>query len=279
MWIFSITSMLSHSTRPSLPDSFLCALSFLTRLGPAREFPSVSFASVIPWFGLTGLITGLVCALPPFLLFIGLHGQFPDVLPLTALGCGLFWLSLEVWLSRCLHWDGVADLADALGASRARFREVLKDSRIGAFGAIAMTLLILAQIVAASLHFAFLATDSSSGLASICGLILAPAWARIAPVWLARGSTPHAPASLGALLCDNAGTGQWGWAWAQGAICLLLCLVAGVNWLFLVCLLVGQIALDAWLRRMGKKLGGLSGDFFGIQIEISQLIFLMFSIG
>jgi len=53
-----------------------------------------------------------------------------------------------VWLTGAFHEDGLADLTDGLGGSRDRARalEIMKDSRVGAFGAIALVLALLAKV-------------------------------------------------------------------------------------------------------------------------------------
>ena len=52
------------------------------------------------------------------------------------------WMALEAWSTRGLHWDGLADLGDASGsgAQGERFWAILRDSRLGAFGALHLLL-------------------------------------------------------------------------------------------------------------------------------------------
>ena len=62
--------------------------------------------------------------------------------PFVAAGIAL---AVVVALTGALHVDALADTADAIGAGRARALEVMRDSRIGAFGAVAVALAVLVE--------------------------------------------------------------------------------------------------------------------------------------
>src|SRR5579871_3238157 len=134
------------------------ALSFLTVLPVAIESASESdVAASMAWFPLVGLAMGILFALEDrALAFLLGH----------AVRSAIIVLSMAV-LSGAIHLDGLADTADALGAGGDRIRalEVLRDSRIGTFGAIALFFdLGLKVLVLAGL----------SGRPRLTGLILAP---------------------------------------------------------------------------------------------------------
>jgi hypothetical protein len=87
-----------------------------------------------------------------------------------------------VWLTGAFHEDGLADLVDGLGGSADRDRalEIMKDSRIGAFGAIALVLALLLKV-------ALLATLASvSPTAVLAALLAAHVVSRFWPLVLIR---------------------------------------------------------------------------------------------
>lgn len=119
--------------------SFLASLSFMTRLGPARIYDDKTVAATIGWFPVVGLIIGTIVTLP---FALGVLGGQPWVQAWLVVGGSLT-------LTRALHWDGWADLFDGWGsgARGERFWTIVKDSRNGAFGVLAMVMGIAGQII------------------------------------------------------------------------------------------------------------------------------------
>ena len=252
---------------------FLDALAFLSRLAPPRSFTAQSLAASVPWFAPAGLALGCLCTLAAWLALTilstatGASHAMGTAWPAAALAAWL-WLALELWSTRGLHWDGLADLGDACGsgASGARFREILRDSRLGAFGALSLLLIFSGQWLALAWHLA-------AGLWLMP--VLAPAWGRACAVWLAASAPPHNPDSLGGLACAGAGPTVHR-AYRLGAL-LLVCLLAALGlslWQGLV-LIVAQYWLTRRLAAQARSQGGLSGDFLGAAIELGQLWFLL----
>jgi adenosylcobinamide-GDP ribazoletransferase len=110
----------------------LCAVQFLTRLPtpPLRGFESDWITRSARYFPLVGLLVGGVCA-----LVLAAAGQvWTGWVPvLLALGAGLL-------LTGGFHEDGLADSADGLGGGLTRERrlEIMKDSRVGTYGVLAL---------------------------------------------------------------------------------------------------------------------------------------------
>ena len=119
--------------------SFLQALSFLTILPSGQNSVSdeKELARSMAFFSLVGLLIGLLLALGYFLLLFLL----PKSLVLWLI------LGLLAFLTRGLHLDGFADTLDGLasGGPRENILEVMRDSRIGAFGVIGLIFLIGAK--------------------------------------------------------------------------------------------------------------------------------------
>ena len=127
---------------------FLLALQFFTRIpvtGRLAEWvgfsPAMLRASAAYFPAVGVVIGGLVVALSATLMY-----YLPTAYaPLVAAALGTAW---SVWLTGAFHEDGLADVADGLGGSYDRERAliIMKDSRVGAFGAIAVVLALLSKV-------------------------------------------------------------------------------------------------------------------------------------
>ncbi|MFO7727123.1 MAG: adenosylcobinamide-GDP ribazoletransferase [Desulfonatronovibrio sp.] len=120
-------------------SDFLLALSFLSRIVPARTVDEKALAGSLNWFCPAGLVLGGLMTVP---VAAGLAGNYPFVQAWIVLGLGFY-------LTRGLHWDGWADLWDAWASQAAghRFWEIVKDSHIGAFGVTGLILGLGGQLV------------------------------------------------------------------------------------------------------------------------------------
>jgi adenosylcobinamide-GDP ribazoletransferase len=121
---------------------FWCAVGFLTRLPtPAlREFEPGWIGRSARWFSLVGQIVGVLAAAVFLAACQFWSGAAPAVL---AVGAG-------VWITGAFHEDGLADTADGLGGGttpEARLG-IMKDSRIGTYGVLALILVIGLRIAA-----------------------------------------------------------------------------------------------------------------------------------
>lgn len=107
---------------------------------PGRD--SEDFAASLPWFPVIGLILGVLLALAG-----GLWDRF---LGTWFEGAACLLLAGSILLTRGLHLDGLADWADALGGRPEREVRlaILKDSSLGAFGGLALGMVLLLKWVA-----------------------------------------------------------------------------------------------------------------------------------
>ena len=232
----------------------LLAFSFLTilpvRLKQAPAQGDLGRAAV--WYPLIGLLIGGLSALAGW----GLRQVLPSLLAAV--------LTTAIWivLSGGLHLDGLADCCDGLlNASRPERRlEIMKDPRLGTFGGIGLILAIGLKIAAIQ------ALPTSSLLAA---LPLAAALGR----WLLlpAGKQPLArPDGLGA---DYA-SGLRPAIFFGAAVPLILLTVLG-GWKALIA--VGVCHLSAWgIFRLAKnRLGGVTGDVFGLTVEVAEILTLL----
>ena len=231
------------------------ALSFLTRLVPPP--PAVDerlLQASVAWFPLAGLPVGFVCCLP---LYCGLAAGVP------LLQAWLYLLA-SLWATRGLHWDGLADVADACGSGQhgERFHEILKDSRIGAFGVIALVM---------GLGGYALLTSRMVVEERWLTLLLAPVAGRIA-IWLLAGicTTTHPSSALGKIVSQAMNTSLFFFG------CLLFVIVgyAGLGLKGCLLLVSGLTILLLSLRRLARREGGINGDFFGSTVVLTEMLFL-----
>ena len=239
----------------------LIALQFLTRVPvprwvgwrpewlhhSARHFPAV------------GLIVGSAAALVLWAAALLWPAGVAVLLSMAA----------TVWLTGAFHEDGLADTCDGLGGAvnRERALEIMKDSRLGSYGAVAL-LLVLA-LKAAALHG--LATRDL--LATLAALPLAHAWSRTATVVLLRvlpygGGAEHAKAKPMAQQVDGTGLAvalMWA-ALAAAAAAPYLPAVA------LAAAAAAVIAVTLWMARwLHRRLNGYTGDALGATQQFSEL--------
>ncbi len=229
---------------------FFAALGFLTRLGPSRKVREGDFAASVVWFPVVGLVLGLVLTAPAAL------GLFADQPWVAA------WLvvAADLAATRGLHADGLADVADAWGsmARGERFFEILKDSRVGAFGAMGLFAALSGKLVL----FAALFSQDRAG-AVVFGFVAGRACA----VWLMGLGRRLFRPGLGALFAAGATPGAMAWVLAVTvAVGLFLVPVRGV---VAGCLLAA--AMVAGLHGLARSRGGVSGDFLGAAVVLGEI--------
>ncbi|MEG8042363.1 adenosylcobinamide-GDP ribazoletransferase [Sphingomonas faeni] len=219
----------------------IVAFGFLTRLPmPRVDVEAEDFAAAIRCYPVVGLAIGLIVAAAGWL------GTLVD--PWTgACAALLAWIAV----TGALHLDGLADLADGLGAAhgdRTRLLTAMADPHIGSFGVVAIVSQMLAKLVL--LHV----------IGMNWALIVVPFAARMVPLVWARLLPPLRPGGLGAAVAGAVRTRDLlGWG--------LLLALAAIAVPALIALPFLVLAVAAWLRR---TLGGVTGDAHGAGIEIVE---------
>lgn len=236
---------------------FLQALTFLTILPFGRISPpeDKELARSMAFFPLVGLVIGLLLAIGYYLFSL----IFPKSLTLWLI------LGLLALLTRGLHLDGFADTMDGLASigKRGKILEVMRDSRIGAFGVISLILLIGAK---------YLSLDQISPKSIPYSLILMAVMGRNSMVLVCYRS-PYARSGegLGKPFTENLGAREIALSSVSTfGIALFLTGVKGI-WVFLgVC-----IFSLAYRFFFIKKLGGVTGDILGAANELVELLCLI----
>lgn len=180
---------------------------------------------------------------------------------------GLAALSLVViWalLSRGLHWDGLADVADAWTVAPARRFEVMKDSHIGAFGVLAIVACVGLQSLALWLLL------DEGGMASVVVLGVVPVFGRFAATFGAWLGQPLQGSGLGASVAGRPG---WGavWAVAVVSLCCAAAFVVGAPAGIAACV-VGVLAAPVVPHLVSMRFGGINGDVLGASVILTELV-------
>jgi len=230
------------------------AIRFLTII-PQPWLPPMherSAVMAIPWFPAAGLLIGALLALIGWI-------------------AGWFWSELVVatlivvsWgvITGGLHLDGLSDTFDAVLSWRSPERklEIMKDSRIGAMGALALIAVLALKV----------ALLTGSGAAWWQAALLAPVLGRWADCYGIFFFPAAAAGGLGRTFRDQVRRADV--VVATATTVLLAGLVAGATGLVALLVVWGAAHLIAgWWTR---DLGGLTGDTYGALCEIAEVVAL-----
>lgn len=254
-----------------MPEALRLALTTLTVLpvrGPGRlDRRTAGHAmELAPLVGLVlALLTsGLVHALR--------MGGAPDLLA-AAVAVGLLAL-----LTRGLHLDGLADVADGLGSYRdpAGTRAVMKAPDTGPLGISVLVLVLLTQVAALTAAF-----DQHRGTAS---LVVAVMTGRVAITWACTRAPAATEQGLGALVARTArpaATAAWVVALAVLAAAALGTQsdapgsTTGRAVLALASVALGLAAAKALQAHLVRRVGGITGDVLGALCEVATTVALL----
>ncbi|AWJ84383.1 adenosylcobinamide-GDP ribazoletransferase [Azospirillum sp. TSH58] len=233
------------------------AVVFLTRLplrlsGPLAED---AHARAMGWFPLVGAGVGLVGG--------AVHG-LAALAHLPPLPAALLALGAMVWLTGALHEDGAADVADGFGGGRdkARKLEIMRDSRVGSYGVLAIVFSVAVR---------------GSALAALAEPRL------VIPALLASGALSRGGMAAVARFMDPARAD--GLAARQGrpspgtvALSLVLALavaVAALKGLAPAAILAAILAVVAVAWQARRQIGGHTGDVFGAAQQVAEAAVLL----
>jgi len=240
--------------------SFLFALSFLTRLPASRkDFSGIKLSQATWSFPIIGMAIGLGGG-TAYLSLIWM--SFSPII--AAWGA----ITFQILLTGALHEDGLADTADGLAATRslAQRLEIMRDSRIGSYG-------VLALIIALSLR-----ADAISGLYNAPRIlfifIAAGALSRAFIVLLMRSTPSTKPDGLAASTGRPSAT-QTTIALLIGFLCLLFAKPSAAG----IFIFLGVSACFLVIRSVIRKnFGGITGDTIGaMQVIMETALLLLLS--
>ena len=267
---------------------YLLALQFFTRIpvtGRLADWVGFSPAMLRAGAGHfpgVGWLVGSLLAVFTAVLLVALPSHAFSLLVAAALGT-----ALGVLMTGAFHEDGLADVFDGLGGSpdRARALIIMKDSRVGAFGAIAVMLVLLSKIALLAL------LGSVSGVLMCVALFLAHVVSRTWPLLLIR-LMPHVGDAAGSKskpLADQIGVRSLltGFLWCFGALAvvfyaysasdLIVIDIVGFNlWAAVAtALALSVLAWGLMGRWFWRRLQGFTGDCLGATQQVCELAFYL----
>lgn len=232
-------------------NAFLLALQFLTRAPVAPAYSPEAMAASPRFYPAVGLLVGALGA-----LVLALAPWEPLISALITLG-------VMIAATGGLHEDGLADTSDGLGGVRPKERamEIMRDSRIGTYGVLALIL--------------------SLGIRGAAFAHLPSPWVLIPMATVSRGAMVWAMATTPYARSTGAGSAVAGGvdaaslriaALTMAASCLPLLWFPWPGALALLGAALGAWTMRAWFKR---RLGGWTGDCLGAVQQFSELGFLL----
>jgi len=238
---------------------------------PVTEPRRATVAAAMAWAPAVGLLLGVIAA-----AVLVVADRLLGAGPLTAAGLAVATLAL---LTRGLHLDGLADLADGLGSGQPApiALDIMRRSDVGPFGTVTLILALLIQVAALS------QAETAGPGRGAAALITAMITSRLALTWACRQGVPAArPNGLGALV---AGT-------VRLAIPVLLTLATvtvaaaavavcatmtgdSLGWTLPLAVVAGLAAAFVVQRQSTRRLGGITGDVLGALAEVATTVTLV----
>jgi len=228
---------------------FLAAVQFLTVIPVSG---AASPAEVALFFPLIGAIAGAASGA----VYVAALKLFPPSI------ASLFALLFLLILTGALHEDGLADVFDAFRAGRSpeRIHSILKDSRIGTFGGLALVITVLLRWQSIGLL----------GSGAIPALAAAVGASRGAMVAFAGVSRP-AGEGLGKAFCQDLRPSIASAAALQAAAIPFLCGIKAGS----AALIGNAIVIAAARACFHRSIGGITGDCLGAVCQISEVLLLL----
>ena len=174
-------------------------------------------------------------------------------------------LTVTAWklLTGGLHLDGLADCLDGLAGRDAEHRlAIMRDSRIGAFGAIGLILFLLLEVVAVA--------ELPSGVRARA-LLVVPVIARATPPLLVRLFPAAKSEGLGAAF----GASVSGWAVPTALAIALVVALAALHAVAVPVFTISVLSALALTRFFAARVSGITGDVLGAGIEVAELAGLL----
>ena len=240
-------------------------LTVIRLRAPVTAPSRATVAAAMAWAPAVGLLLGMVAAA---VLVVADHPLGAG--PLTAAGLAVAALAL---LTRGLHLDGLADLADGLGSGKPApmALDIMRRSDIGPFGIVTLVLTLVIQV--AALAHAEAAGDGRGPAA----LIVAVVTGRLALTWACRrGVAAARQEGLGALV---AGTVRpvipFVMTLALLAAASAVAIGKPLGWTLPLAVVAGLAAALVLQRHAVRRLGGITGDVLGALIEVAATVTLV----
>lgn len=245
---------------------FFIALQFFTRLPVPRwvGFREEWLQPSARFFPLTGALVGAFAALVAWVAGWMLPAPLAVLLSLVA----------SVWLTGALHEDGFADVCDGFGGGRepARVLAIMKDSRIGVYGAVGIGLLLATKCMA----LIYL----PRGLLPLVLLAAHPFSRALAAALMWRMDYVRAEGKSAAM-ARGMSAGEFAFAAISGLLPLAALIAAGLlDWRQgLAGVVVAALCAAYLVRLFLRRIGGYTGDCLGAVQQLTETGFYLGVVG
>src|SRR3989339_1921669 len=262
-------------------NNFLWALKFLTIIPIDREdkIKPRDFGSVICWFPVVGLCIGVFLSA----VYLPLYSFFPPLITDALI------ILVSIAVTGVLHLDGLADTCDGIwgGWNKEKRLEIMKDSRIGSFGAIGLICLLGLKYLSfhsigdiSKINNAFFGDNTkciscfiSPLLVNKCAaLLLMPVvgrWAQVCAAGLSRYA--RSVSGTGSFILGSATRKHIVYA-SLLPTCLFWYFYGMSGFVIFAIIIIFTLV---WIWYIKKKIGGMTGDTLGATNEIGEFLFLL----
>jgi adenosylcobinamide-GDP ribazoletransferase len=237
---------------------FILMLQFLTRI-PINinlQVDEDDFFKGVIFFPLVGLIIGMFVVIA---YYVGTRVS-------SKLLGAVFAIVIEIFITGGLHLDGLADSFDGIYSNRPKDRvlEIMKDSRLGTNGALAIFCILILKIALIS------------GIEIVYAypiLLLMPVFSRLNIVFASRIAKPARPQGMGNLFIGRVNTKEF-------ILALIIAIIPSLIFLR-ISISIGILLIFAlwYVRHITGRIDGMTGDTLGALCELSEVVFLLVAVG
>ena len=251
-------------------NEFFVGLQFLTRISIVvqTQWTEENFGRSVKYFPLIGAVVGIItAALIGFFYFIT-NGRLP-------IFTGALAFTLPIILTGGIHCDGFIDSVDGLfsGREREKILEIMKDSRVGAFGAVSLILLAALEISA------LVELIQISICATLTSIFVSPIISRLMMV-VTIGSFPYArPEGMGKAFAKYTTRRTIIFAAVSTLLSLTpLALIDAKIFLTTLAALMVSLMFTIYFGNFTvRKIGGVTGDIYGaVSLMVELLVPIIF---
>ncbi len=245
--------MLWNTSESEMIKGLILSIQFLTRIpiNISVEFNKKNLSKSTFFFPLTGMIIGGISGFI-YYLFAKLNKDIGAFLAVTTI----------IIVTGGLHLDGISDTFDGFLSARKKEKvlEIMKDSRVGTYGVVAIILDILLKYITVSQ----LEGNVPLYLALSCGN------GRLIAVLILSFAKNARPGGMGDMFSSS---NPQKYVIAGGIIYSIIILL--INPLFLISIGISILAALIMIYKAYKIIGGFTGDILGASIEISEIVSLL----
>lgn len=262
-------------------DNFLWVLKFLTiiPIDKGDRIKPHNHVNVVYWFPVVGLYIGVFLSIT----YLPLYLFFPTLITDALI------ILVYIAITGALHLDGLADTCDGIwgGWNKEKRLEIMKDSRIGGFGAIGLISLLGLKYVSLLSIGEIAVTNTSLFSASVkcvscfispvlvnkcIALMIMPVVGRWAQV-CAAGLSLYARSGSGTGSFITEGTTRKQVIYTSLFPVFLFWFFYNLSGFVIFAIII--IFTLSWIWYIKRKIGGMTGDTLGATNEISELVFLL----